>query len=290
MAKKIVLSEEDIRGALRACAKRLLSGRISGKFEYDFGNVSKVDRKATLHVSTTAYIKMKRLVNKQPDEVGWHGIARRGDGDEYFIDDIMIYPQEVTGSTVTVDQNGYEEWLGALDDATFNALRFQGHSHVNMGCTPSSVDKNLYDGILSGLSDDDFYIFAIFNKKSERMINIYDMKKNVLFESQDISMVVDVLGQSLEEFDKVTKECIVKKPYTVYSQKNPSYGGGYNGGAYSGTKKKDNGGSTGKKYTGADVKNGHPYAGTVTPFDDDDDDNDFNMALSLFEFARGGKE
>ena len=76
--------------------------------------------------------------------------------DTYLISDILVYPQEVTGSTVTTDQNEYEMWLMKQEDDVFNNIRMQGHSHVNMSTSPSSVDLNLYDGILSQLDSDMF--------------------------------------------------------------------------------------------------------------------------------------
>ena len=41
---------------------------------------------------------------------------------------------------------------------------YAGHSHVNMGTSPSSVDLNHQEEILRMLGDNDFYIFMIWNK------------------------------------------------------------------------------------------------------------------------------
>ena len=57
----------------------------------------------------------------------------KSDSNEFIVEDIFVYPQEVTGSTVTTDQEAYSKWLYELDDDIFNNLRMQSHSHCNMG-------------------------------------------------------------------------------------------------------------------------------------------------------------
>ena len=42
-----------------------------------------------------------------------------------------------------------------------------GHSHVNMGTSPSATDTKLQEDHLAQLQDNDFYIFLIVNKKRE---------------------------------------------------------------------------------------------------------------------------
>ncbi|MBQ0014743.1 MAG: hypothetical protein KBS82_05425 [Oscillospiraceae bacterium] len=149
-----------------------------------------VEEKANIYFSSVAWLKMKLLVSEFSSEVAWHGLAERGgEGtNDYYITDILVYPQEVTGATVNTDQEGYEKWLMELDDEVFNSVRMQGHSHVNMGTTPSTVDISHQERILEQLDDDMFYIFLIWNKKDEHTAKIYDMQKNILFEDKDIEI------------------------------------------------------------------------------------------------------
>jgi hypothetical protein len=97
------------------------------------------DASAILWMSPVAYAKTLALVNMFSDEVAWHGSVTRTGKNEFIIEDIFVYPQEVTGSTVSTDQEGYSKWLYEFDDDTFNTIRMQGHSHVNMGVSPSHV-------------------------------------------------------------------------------------------------------------------------------------------------------
>ena len=225
MAKIIKLTEEHIERICKAFRDALTTEKLSdGKINFS-QSLTTIKRDATVYFTEMAWIKMQSLVREFDKEVAWHGIARRGDDvskDEYYITDILVYPQEVTGATVNTDQEKYQNWLMSQDDETFNNIRMQGHSHVNMGVTPSGVDNLLYDRILEQLEDDMFYIFMIWNKRQEKTIKIYDLSKNVLFETSDCTVKIldDTIG--LESFMKDAKEKVKENTYSYTSYTWPS--------------------------------------------------------------------
>lgn len=151
--------------------------------------------------------------------------------DEYYITDILVYPQKVTGAAVNTDQIKYQTWLMDHNDEVFNQIRMQGHSHVNMSTSPSGVDVTFYEKILNQLDEDMFYIFMVWNKKKEKTIKIYDMAKNVLFETSDVKIEVLDDDTGIEKFLKSAKE-MVKNESSTYSSSHS-----YNGYPYS--QKKD---------------------------------------------------
>lgn len=186
------------------------------------------DRKATVFLTPQAFAKLWALVTNFNKEVAWHGLARRMEDetkDEYLIYDIMVYPQEVTGSTVNTDQMEYQNWLLGLSNEVFNNVRFQGHSHVEMAVNPSTTDLDHQRRILDQLGPEDFYIFQIWNKKSACHTKIYDMKKNVFFDNSDCSVRMFGDGVNFEEFLKGAKEMVKERSYST-----PTYVGGYRGG------------------------------------------------------------
>lgn len=210
---------------------KLSDGKIT--FTKTFGTVQ---RKATLYFTEMAYAKMLKLVQTFDKEVAWHGLAKRGDDetkDEYIIYDILVYPQEVTGAAVNTDQEKYQMWLMGQEDDVFNNIRMQGHSHVNMGTTPSSVDTSLYERLLDQLEDDMFYIFLIWNKRNDKTIKIYDMAKNILFETSDVDVSVLDDGTGLEAFMREAKEMVKDKVYASHAPVN--YVGEQSRYGYSGT-------------------------------------------------------
>lgn len=205
---------------------KLADGKISFTKTFGGGN-----RKAKLYFYECAWFKMQMLVKEFSKEVAWHGVAKRGDDpekDEYYISDILVYPQEVTGATVNTDQEKYQLWLMNHDDEVFNNIRMQGHSHVNMGVTPSGVDLSHQEKILDQLDDDMFYIFMIWNKSGDKNIKIYDLAKNTLFETFDITIEILDDETGITRFLKTAKEMVKDKPAVTTTY------GGYQGGAYRG--------------------------------------------------------
>lgn len=187
-------------------------GRINFTKTFD-----SVKEKATLYFTEIAYLKMIALVRDFNSEIAWHGIAKRCEDEEnaYIISDILVYPQEVTGATVTTDQQKYQMWLMNHDDEVFNNIRMQGHSHVNMGVTPSAVDTTLYEKIREQLDETMFYIFLIWNKKGDKTIKIYDNAKNILFETADVTVKIREDGTGMEKFLREAKEMVQEKKYTA---------------------------------------------------------------------------
>ena len=231
MAKIIKMTPEylqECRAAFHeAFEKALKETKLDGKLQFT-KTIGQVDRKAVVFFSEKAYLKMTALVRDFSDEVAWHGTAFRSEDDTkdwYYIDDILVYPQTVTGSTVNTDQEKYQTWLMNHEDDIFNNIRFQGHSHVNMGVSPSGVDTTHQEQILEQLDDDMFYIFMIWNKRNDFFSRIYDMKKNLMFETSDTTIKVLDGDYGLDSFLKASHELVQKRVYT-YNQNNYPQGYG----------------------------------------------------------------
>ncbi len=251
MAKKIFATETEIAEFLRSAQAQLLvesRNLKKRKFQNDQADgvtlnfklkEVKDDRKATITFSAQAYMKIFALVHTYSTEVEWHGVVERTAADAFYIKDVLIFPHKVTGATVISDQTEYEKWLDALDNDTFNVLRFHGHSHVNMGVTPSGVDMTYRHNILNNFgtpsaTSDLFYIFLIFNKRGDISGEIYDLQNNALYSksttADEIKIVVedcDWLTDFLDEAKKVVTES--------YGYSGGNYGGNsYGGGSYGG--------------------------------------------------------
>lgn len=236
MSKIIKMTQQNLEEIMQDFANTMKAAKLSdGKVSYTktFGTV---DRKAELFFTEMAYLKMLTLVREFDKEVAWHGVAYRDEDpnkDAYYITDILVYPQEVTGATVNTDQEKYQMWLMQHEDDVFNNIRMQGHSHVNMATNPSTVDTSLYERILDQLDEGMFYIFLIWNKRGDKTIKIYDMEKNILFETADVTVKIQEDGSGIEKFLSDAKAMVQDKKVTYGG--NTTYGGtGYNYGGYSG--------------------------------------------------------
>ena len=237
MSKIIKLTEAQLEECRREFEASLASLKLTdGKVSF-IKTLTNINEKATVYFDPLAWRKMQTLIKEFDKEVAWHGVAYRGDDsklNEYFITDILVYPQTVTGATVETDQTKYEMWLMGHEDDVFNNIRMQGHSHVNMGVTPSSVDTTHQSKILEQLTDDMFYIFMIWNKSGNKFIKIYDMKKNILFETSDITVEILDDGSGIDEFLKEAKKLVVSRTFSTPAYNNYGYNGysgygGYNG-------------------------------------------------------------
>ena len=239
MAKAISFNADIKRKILAEVAATLENYKSAdGKFNFSTAIVGEgAEEDISVSITPTAYLKMMSLVEEFTSEVAWHGTVER-DGTHFCIKDIFVYPQVVTGVTVTPDQVEYTNWLYNLEDEDFNSLRFHGHSHVNMPTSPSGTDIQFQTDMLAKLTDDDYYIFVIWNKRGDFTFRVYDLATNSLYENSDIDFYI-------EDFDYDLFVADAKKLVTnSYSVNKNSYGNGWwkdyskNSGAQSPTTKK----------------------------------------------------
>lgn len=229
MGKLIKITPELRQEILPEFEQFLLNLRCKGgKVSFEKTLPSVADRKATVYLTTIAFAKIWTLVSNFDKEIAWHGVAHRmEEPDSYLISDIMVYPQEVTGGTVNTDQVEYQNWLMEFDEEIYNNIRFQGHSHVEMGVSPSCTDLDHQKRIVDQLCDGDFYIFMIWNKKCAIHTKVYDLQANVFFDDSDCSVRILEDGFSFDEFLKDARKMVRNKTYAGGNGYN--YYGGWNG-------------------------------------------------------------
>ena len=227
--KPILMTEQTKQQLIDEFTKYVNNDRFRGE-EINFSRkiilAEDTHQKAKLFIDAAAYLKMMIYIRDSEKELAWHGTVTKREN-VYYIHDVFLYPQKVGSATVNTDQDKYNEWTENLDDETFNSMRFQGHSHVNFGTTPSGTDITYYNEILNVLSKNDFYIFMIMNKKGEYTVMIYDLADNIIYEKQDIDMHV-MLGTNTDLIKTLTeeKETNCKSEYsypTTYYGKHGSY-------------------------------------------------------------------
>ena len=205
----------------------------TGKIDLSYPLATLKDReKAEVLFTTIANKKLTALVDQCDKEVGWHGTVVRDPekANRFIIEDILVFPQTVTSTTVTPDETDYAMWLASLDDDTFNKLRFHGHSHVRMSCSPSGVDTDYQDNILENLKD--FYIFGIFNKHGSNWMLVYDIENNILYEDKDIVYMCNVSEEEVWAAQQI-KELVKEPPKpAVNTGVGRTYGSEHGGKAY----------------------------------------------------------
>ena len=166
----------------------------------------------TVYITMEAHTKMRMLVDETTTEIGWYGIVTKCPGLEatYIIEDIIVYPQKVTGATCEQDDDKMFEFEISLTTEQVNHKRFQGHSHVNMGVTPSGVDEQFYTDLLTQVED--YFIIMVTNKKGDTYIRFYDVEHNIVYSNVPLNVLL-VGGVDLGKWYDKQKENLSNKSY-----------------------------------------------------------------------------
>lgn len=222
---KLIKNSEEIITLIRNEFEKYLQNLKDGadvSFKLEMDKLTTVT-KPKIIFTKDAYCKMLTLVNNNTGEVGWNGTVERDDL-TFKITDILVYPQDVTGTTVTCDEIETGVWLNSFPNEIFNKIRFQAHSHVNMTVTPSSVDRAMYDKYESSVIDDgDYYIFMIVNKKGDFFVELYDTVSNKVYYYKDVDIEIEGMSEFLEQ----AKSNIREYKYTPQTNNKPKNKEGY---------------------------------------------------------------
>lgn len=240
----------------------------NGTFTFNFSKKwywGEDNTRATLHISEKAFARMMLFVQTTTQEVGWHGtIVRDPENPTSFcLEDVFLYPQTVTGSTIDANAGEYDLW--AVRDVpleTFNKMRFHGHSHVNMDTTPSSTDMDFRARLIQQFKDG-FYVFLIINKSLKINVQIYDFDNNQLFQDKEVDVIIgdDMAAKVKEDRDKMVTTSTYGSSY--YKNGVPSAGSNAKGKSYG------------------------SYAGGWSGYYDDDDDDAMDALGYYWDHIKG---
>lgn len=161
---------------------------------------------------------IEEIVAQASDEVAWNcTVDFDKESYTFTLKEFLVFPQIVTGSSVNVDDDKYIDFINSLTDEQLNTMRFHGHSHVNMNVFSSSVDDDYQRQMLAHIND--FYIFGIFNKRKEHAFYVYDLKANLMFCGNDVTVVYDAVPENVAHTKvKQLLEENITKPVTNYRQ------------------------------------------------------------------------
>lgn len=157
--------------------------------------VERANAKATLTFEPTivpvilidevALNKMFLYVSECPDEIGWLGTATHDDSENtYSIHDVYLFKQQVHATTTEIKPEGLELFATEILQEPngveiWNNIRMWGHSHVNMGLTPSAQDnKQMQEFSEIG---QEWFIRLIANKKGELCVDLFHYTKGLYF-------------------------------------------------------------------------------------------------------------
>lgn len=148
----------------------------------------------TVHISQLAWRKMKNYTDIATTEVGWLGWVERDEKNPFqlLITDVVLPKQQAHGTTTEIQPNHmhelYEEWETAHGTAFafdhMERINLWGHSHVNMGPSPSGQDDTTFNDFKKGGKP--LFVRLIMNKREEVNVDVADMQYNTLTRCADV--------------------------------------------------------------------------------------------------------
>lgn len=151
-----------------------------------------------IYISQDALVKMYHFVQECAQEIGWLGTVEQK-GRNYLIKDVFLFDQEVHATTTEITPEGLssfaEELLAKPEGLMiWNSMRMWGHSHVNMGITPSGQDDSQMNEFRN--TGHDSFIRLIANKKGDLKVDLYDYLNGVKF--LDVPWEAELTGKDVE--------------------------------------------------------------------------------------------
>lgn len=180
---------------------------------------TKSQDKITVAYTPEAYAKTVQLIMNYATEVAWHCLVRKENDSYYLVYDVLVYPQKVTCATVETDMNKYADWKINLTDDQDANLFGQCHSHVNMETTPSQTDRDQQKEELQLKGRNGFYLFQIWNKKLDVNTFLYDLENNIMYDKNDIDVIVEFSDVDSDIFVSESKKMLLSKVDTKINAK-----------------------------------------------------------------------
>lgn len=193
----------------------------------------------TIRISPVAWMKMQTLVTGYDKEVGWFGTCEELGPLNFRIKDILIFPQYTSGCYIDDERDDpmeFRNWLDTLTDEQYEQRRLWGHSHVNMGVSPSGTDTSMFKRFAEtncAALVNRFAICLIMNKRAEMHWWVFDGATNKEYKKNEINVLIEVeQGMSNLEFFESTKEFVRDiRPTTAFL-----FSSGYSYGSYGGSR------------------------------------------------------
>lgn len=177
----------------------------------------------------TAWEKIQFIVDHESMEIGWFGtVDHDPKSNTYVVTDIFITEQKRHGATCEQSAKGInaltseiirDQSLSSEEKRNrLNTFNFWGHSHVNMGVSPSSEDI----ANAKRFAGKDFLITGIFNKKGDVRLDFWDFKNNLHYAELPVRkrwhLSDETVTKIISDINTKVKEITFESSYSYGSQ------------------------------------------------------------------------
>jgi hypothetical protein len=153
------------------------------------------------------------LVEKCTKEVGWLGAVEKIDND-YLIHRIFIPEQTVSGAETDISRDAMAALYMELMDEGFDTgtLIYWGHSHVEMGVSPSNQDETQ---IGEYLETNPVFIRSIHNKRGAQKVDVFDTEQGFVFQCVSASVHYALNDATKAELDTAIRDKVKDRMSTT---------------------------------------------------------------------------
>lgn len=183
-----------------------------------------------VYILPEARTKMELYCELCEKEIGWLGLVKRFEGNNFLIRDVVLLKQEVHASTTEIDPAALLEFWSNTPVEEQPDIKIWGHSHVNMAPSPSGQDDSQMDYFKDG---NNWFIRLITNKKGDMNITIYDYENGIEIHDDELytydpnrvdlrKSIADEIKEKVKEKTYTTPKLPVvpyRKPYTAKEPK-----------------------------------------------------------------------
>lgn len=179
------------------------------KYEELVSNMYSYVNKPVIFMTEEVSEDIAAIVKLVSDEVGWYCCVKKiPDTENYMLYKTLVPAQEVNGATCELTAKGQSDMMVKMmedgQDDLLNDMKFWGHSHINMGVSPSGQDDIQIRELCK--NSEDFFIRGIFNKKGDFRIDIYDIENKMITRDARVEIVSERKNERENFWAGVIKE------------------------------------------------------------------------------------
>lgn len=160
---------------------------------------------------------IRYLVDTIATEVGWLGLVDIDDDGNYLVTEIFVPKQTVSGVETDITPEALVDLAVDLESKGISSekLIYWGHSHVNMGVSPSMQDEVQVEEFLDNGCK--YFIRGIYNKHGSSKVDVYDTAENCVHQcvrnGVQPTVLDDLLKTRLDDLIKTNVEKPVVKAF-----------------------------------------------------------------------------
>ena len=180
-----------------------------------------IGKHPVIQIDPEAMVTMHRYVDQCSTEVGWLGTAEKKQDGTIFIGHVFLFKQSVSGVTTKLSSEGLIEvsqkllQQGEEGERLIENLRFWGHSHVNMACSPSGQDDLQMDDFKENGAP--FFVRGIFNKNGDVRFDVYDFARGIILVDCKWEVLSDPNDNYFTKIDEEIREKVKTQGFLTTS-------------------------------------------------------------------------